>query len=211
MDYTALQDEEEQRVLREIEEERKLRSSLQWTIEDLERAMVPLEDQIRRAAEERSEGNEWTVRYKAQKELNELLEKQFEWLRDEYTRKQELLSEGTLDARNLDLARFTEYDLARLKSELERERNHMRGLLRDSEWKLDQRSKEVFHLNDRKKAYQAQSLQLDWQLEKIRGAVSEIPIVRTPDATLSRRSHRVSRSQSPSSSRRSPPPIENTE
>jgi hypothetical protein len=36
-----------------------------------------------------------------------------------------------------------QHDLARLQGELERERNHMSGLLRDAEWKLDKRAQVI--------------------------------------------------------------------
>ncbi|CAG0890793.1 unnamed protein product [Darwinula stevensoni] len=169
-DQDIMSEEDEEELLkREIEQEKRNRYTLSWSVSELEKSIADLNRRlIDLEAGSASEGdNEWKIRCETQSQLNKQLEGQRSWLTQELARQKAILSDGiVLDAKNLDMERFTEHELARLEVQLERQRNNLHSQLRDAEWQLDRRSQEFYHMDEIRRAYRAELLQANWAIQR---------------------------------------------
>ncbi|GFX10495.1 coiled-coil domain-containing protein 169 [Trichonephila clavipes] len=151
----------------EIENEQRMTEMLDLSIEELQKTIDALEQQVDHA--DIADEDEWKVRYYTQVEVNEQLERQRDWLmeRVEAARNQSQEGVSALLA-ELDLDSLTESQLLRYLKQLEKDRNSLYNELRDKEWKLDQESKTFHKYNDTRKAYMTEITEAMLNLEAMK-------------------------------------------
>ncbi|XP_035223864.1 coiled-coil domain-containing protein 169-like [Stegodyphus dumicola] len=151
----------------EIENEQRMTEMLDLSIEELQRTVEALEQQVDHT--DIADEDEWKVRYYTQVEVNEQLERQRDWLmeRVEAARNQSQEGVSALLA-ELDLDSLTESQLLRYLKQLEKDRNSLYNELRDKEWKLDQESKTFHKYNDTRKAYMTEITEAMLNLEAMK-------------------------------------------
>ncbi|XP_013780204.2 coiled-coil domain-containing protein 169-like isoform X1 [Limulus polyphemus] len=160
-------DTAEQQLLAEIENEQKMKDFLEKSIEDLEQSVETLEQQAENS--DLGDEDEWKVRYYTQVEVNSQLERQRDWLRERVETARNHTAEGvTAMLADLDLDSLSENQLLRYLKQLEKDRNILYNELRDTEWKLDQESKEFHKYNDTRKAYMTEITDAMLNLEAMR-------------------------------------------
>ncbi|XP_055926434.1 coiled-coil domain-containing protein 169-like isoform X1 [Argiope bruennichi] len=151
----------------EIENEQRMTEMLDLSIEELQKTIDALEQQVDHT--DIADEDEWKVRYYTQVEVNEQLERQRDWLmeRVEAARNQSQEGVSALLA-ELDLDSLTESQLLRYLKQLEKDRNSLYNELRDKEWKLDQESKTFHKYNDTRKAYMTEITEAMLNLEAMK-------------------------------------------
>ncbi|XP_022086332.1 coiled-coil domain-containing protein 169-like [Acanthaster planci] len=152
------------RLRAEIEQEKDIYGMLENSVGDLKSTVIEIERRYELANEE---DNEWKTRCETQEELNQLLNKQIDYLRDRLDQSRDSAKDGfESDLRSYE--ELSEGSLRKLLKQIEREKQSLESQLKDYEWRLDQESKAFHKANDERRNLQTELLQAKLKLEELK-------------------------------------------
>ncbi|XP_071786735.1 coiled-coil domain-containing protein 169-like isoform X2 [Asterias amurensis] len=139
----------------ELEKEKDIYAMLESSVGDLKVTVAEMERKYELANEE---DNEWKTRCETQEELNQLLQKQIEFMTERLDQSRDSGKDGfESDIRSYD--ELSEGSLRKLLKQIEREKQSMESQLRDFEWRLDQESKAYHKAHDERRNLQTELIQ----------------------------------------------------
>ncbi|XP_033631302.1 coiled-coil domain-containing protein 169-like [Asterias rubens] len=148
----------------ELEKEKDIYAMLESSVGDLKVTVAEMERKYELANEE---DNEWKTRCETQEELNQLLQKQIEFMTERLDQSRDSGKDGfESDIRSYD--ELSEGSLRKLLKQIEREKQSMESQLRDFEWRLDQESKAYHKAHDERRNLQTELIQAKMKLEELK-------------------------------------------
>lgn len=142
-------DFEVERLKEELRQETNRRDAAERSVRDSERDLSELQANLVNEHNVNANNNNWKLKYEKQREKNSYLEQELSLMKE----KLEALSKTIAESPTSKKTNQPDLDLRLLLRQLEHEKCVLEGKVKDTEWRLDSESKELFKLSEKKREY----------------------------------------------------------